>query len=90
MSKIYIFSDNTPVPEEVANIAGLVAKSNGSVCMVTKNRYGQVGEFDWSDIAGMLSQNDPHHRMRPNDDPPQKPELPHSGACDCSAIILSE
>jgi len=40
--------------------------------------------------TGCVSHNDPHHRMRPNDDPPQKPELPHSGACDCSAIILSE
>jgi len=31
--------------------------------------------------------NDPHHRMRRDDDPLQKPELPHSGACDCSAFL---
>jgi hypothetical protein len=44
-----------------------------------------VEECDWIDtlVTRCISANDPHHRMRWEDLPHQKPRLPHSGACDC-------
>jgi len=36
-----------------------------------------------------VSHNDPHHRMRPSDDPRLTAKLPHSGACDGYAIFAT-